>query len=111
MKIELVLGFIRELRSKTQYLLSHYANNARNFATSPETLIKSKALRPLGLGIIALIRQHGIRITADQLDDYIAHGNLNSGKDLQSLFKQYGIKTQTIRSSFADFSSSSLVIV
>lgn len=103
MKIELVLGFIRELRSKTQYLLSHHANNARNFATSPETLIKSKALKPLGLGIIALIRQHGIRVTADQLDDYIAHGNLNTGRDLQSLFKQYGIKTQTIRSSFADF--------
>ena len=103
MKIESILGLFRELRSKSYDWIGCYAENARNLTKPPEVLINPRALRPLGLGVIALIRQHGIRITADQIDDYIAHGNLNSGKDLQSLFKQYGIKTQIIRTSFSEF--------
>ena len=103
MKIEPIRDFLRELRSKTYDWIGRFAENTRNLTTPPEVLVNPTALRPLGLGVIALIRQHGIRITADQIDDYIAHGNLNSGKDLQSLFKQYGIKTQIIRTSFLEF--------
>ena len=103
MKIKPILDLFRELRSKTYDWICRFAENTRNLTTPPEVSVNPKALRPLGLGVIALIRQHGIRITADQIDDYIAHGNLNSGKDLQSLFKQYGIKTQILRTSFSEF--------
>ena len=91
------------LRSKTSDFVSHVTENIRKATTPPEAVIDPKSLRALGLGTIGLIRQHGIRITADQLDDYIAHGNLNTAKDLQSLFKQYEIKTQFIRPTFSEF--------
>ena len=84
-----VSGMIRELRSKTSDIVDRFTDHLRNTITSAEAALDPKSLRSLGLGTIGLVRQHGIRITPDQLDDYIAHGNLSTAKDLQSLFKQY----------------------
>ena len=97
-----VLEMVMELKSKASNLVGHYAEYLKNSITSPEAAVDPRSLRSLGLGTIGLIRQHGIRITADQLEDYIAHGNLNTAKDLQGLFKQYEIKTQFIRPTFSE---------
>ena len=78
MKIESILDFLRQLRSKAYDRIGRLAENTRNLTTPPEVLINPKALRPLGLGVIALIRQHGIRITADQIDvDTLVIGSKN----------------------------------
>ena len=97
-----VSGMIRELRSKTSDIVGRYTEHLTNTITSAEAALDPKSLRSLGLGTIGLVRQHGIRITPDQLDDYIAHGNLSTAKDLQSLFKQYEVKIQFIRPTFSE---------
>ena len=86
-----VSGMVRKLRLKTSDIVGRYTEHLTNTITSAEAALDPKSLRSLGLGTIGLVRQHGIRITPDQLDDYIAHGNLNTAKDLQSLFKQYEV--------------------
>ena len=97
-----VLGMVRNLRLKTSDIVSRYTGYFKNPIASSEAALNSKSLRSLGLGTIGLVRQHGIRITPDQLDDYIARGNLNTAKDLQSLFKQYEVKIQFIRPTFGE---------
>ena len=79
-----VSGMVRKLRFKTSDIVSRYTEHLTNTMTSAEAALDPKSLRSLGLGTIGLVRQHGIRITPDQLDDYIAHGNLSTAKDLQS---------------------------
>ena len=100
-----VLEKVMSLKSRISDLVSRYSEYLRKNIASPEATIDPRPLRSLGLGTIGLIRQHGIRITADQLEDYIAHGNLNTAKDLHALFKQYEIKTQFIRPTFSELAN------
>ena len=97
-----ISGMVRKLRLKTSDIVGRYTEHLTNTITSAEAALDPKSLRSLGLGTIGLVRQHGIRITPDQLDDYIAHGNLSTAKDLQSLFKQYEVKIQFIRPTFSE---------
>ena len=102
MKNLAVVDIVKNIGIKTLARVALFTENLANSITSPEAGLDPKSLRSLGLGTIALVRQHGIRITPDQLDDYIAHGNLNTAKDLQSLFNQHEVKLQFIRPAFRE---------
>lgn len=59
--------------------------------------LNARSLRAASLGIIAIARQFGVRITADTIDDAIERGNLNSPAELENTFSTLGVTAQLRR--------------
>jgi ABC-type bacteriocin/lantibiotic exporter with double-glycine peptidase domain len=57
----------------------------------------AKSLRSLSLSSIALARQFGIRVTAEQIEEKISRGQLASIKELENTFQEQGIKLQLLK--------------
>ena len=62
--------------------------------------MNTKTLRSLSLGVIALARQFGVRITAEQLEKKISQGQIASEKELKNTLKEQGVKVQRLKPSF-----------
>ena len=56
-----------------------------------------RSLRSLSLSAIALARQFGIRVTAEQVEEKISRGDISSRNDLEKTFKEQGIKLQYLK--------------
>lgn len=59
--------------------------------------MNQRSLRSLSLSTIALARQFGIRVTAEQIEEKISRGQLASMRELESTFKEQGIKLQFLK--------------
>ena len=57
----------------------------------------TKSLRSLALSTIALARQFGVRITAEQLEEKISRGQVSSMRELETTFSDQGIKLQLLK--------------
>ena len=57
----------------------------------------ARLLRSAALGIIAIARQFGVRITADTIDNAIERGNLNNPDQLENSLSALGVTTQLRR--------------
>ena len=66
-----------------------------------------KVLRSLSLSAIALSRQFGVRITAEQLEEKISRGEVSTIRELSSTFKDQGIKLQFLKPNFQTLASRS----
>ena len=67
----------------------------------------TRVLRSLSLSAIALARQFGIRITAEQLEEKISRGEVSTIRELSSTFKDQGIKLQFLKPNFQTLASRS----
>ena len=61
--------------------------------------MNTKTLRSLSLGVIALARQFGVRITVEQLEKKISQGQIASEKELKNTLKEQGVKVQRLKPS------------
>ena len=61
--------------------------------------MKTKTLRSLSLGVIALAGQFGVRITVEQLEKKISQGQIASEKELKNTLKEQGVKVQRLKPS------------
>ena len=59
--------------------------------------MEERSLRSAALGIIAIARQFGVRITADTIDSAIERGNLNNRDELENAFSALGVTAQLRR--------------
>ncbi|MEC7806773.1 MAG: peptidase domain-containing ABC transporter [Pseudomonadota bacterium] len=59
--------------------------------------MNERSLRSLSLSAIALARQFGIRVTAEQVEEKISRGDISSRNDLEKTFKEQGIKLQYLK--------------
>jgi len=59
--------------------------------------MEERSLRAAALGIIAIARQFGVRITADTIDSAIERGNLNNRDELENAFSALGVTAQLRR--------------
>ena len=66
-----------------------------------------RVLRSLSLSAIALARQFGVRITAEQLEEKISRGEVSTIRELSSTFKDQGIKLQFLKPNFQTLASRS----
>lgn len=66
-----------------------------------------RVLRSLSLSAIALSRQFGVRITAEQLEEKISRGEVSTIRELSSTFKDQGIKLQFLKPNFQTLASRS----
>ena len=66
-----------------------------------------KTLRAAALCGVPLVRQFGIRITQDQIEEHCSQGRLRSTNDLQAVFSDYGVSAQFIRPSIGDLKNRS----
>ncbi len=57
----------------------------------------ARALRSAALGIIAIARQFGVRITADTIDSAIERGTLKNPNQLENALSALGMATQLRR--------------
>ena len=57
----------------------------------------ARALRSAALGIIAIARQFGVRITADTIDSAIERGTLKNPNQLENALSALGVATQLRR--------------
>ena len=57
----------------------------------------ARLLRSAALGVIAIARQFGVRITADTIDNAIERGNLNNPDQLENSLSALGVTTQLRR--------------
>ena len=67
----------------------------------------TRVLRSLSLSAIALARQFGVRITAEQLEEKISRGEVSTIRELSSTFKDQGIKLQFLKPNFQTLASRS----
>tara|TARA_B100000212_G_scaffold180294_1_gene135683 strand:- start:1251 stop:3395 length:2145 start_codon:yes stop_codon:yes gene_type:complete len=67
----------------------------------------TRVLRSLSLSAIALARQFGVRITAEQLEEKISRGEVSTIRELSSTFKNQGIKLQFLKPNFQTLASRS----
>ena len=67
----------------------------------------TKSLRSLSLSTIALARQFGVRITAEQLEEKISRGQVASMRELSNTFNEQGIKLQLLKPNYKTFVSRS----
>ena len=61
--------------------------------------MNERSIRSLSLSTIALARQFGIRVTAEQVEEKISRGHISSKNDLEQTFKEQGIKLQYLKPS------------
>ena len=66
-----------------------------------------KTLRSLSLGAIALSRQFGIRITAEQLEQKISRGQIGSERELKKSLSEQSVRVQRLKPKFKTFLSRS----
>ena len=59
-----------------------------------------RSLRSGALGVIAIARQFGVRVTADSIEAALKQGNVKSPKDLEKLFAEVGVTAQFRRMKF-----------
>ena len=67
----------------------------------------TRVLRSLSLSAIALARQFGVRVTAEQLEEKISRGEVSTIRELSSTFKDQGIKLQFLKPNFQTLASRS----
>ena len=67
----------------------------------------TRVLRSLSLSAIALARQFGVKITAEQLEKKISRGEVSTIRELSSTFKDQGIKLQFLKPNFQTLASRS----
>ena len=67
----------------------------------------TRSLRSLSLSTIALARQFGVRITAEQLEEKIARGQVSSIRELSKTFHEQGIKLQLLKPNLKTLASRS----
>lgn len=67
----------------------------------------TKSLRSLSLSTIALARQFGVRITAEQLEEKISRGQVSSMRELETTFSDQGIKLQLLKPNLKTLTSRS----
>jgi hypothetical protein len=70
----------------------------------------TRSLRSLSLSTIALARQFGVRITAEQLEEKIARGQVSSTRELSKTFNEQGIKLQLLKAKFKNVNKSFLLL-
>jgi len=58
-----------------------------------------KTLRAAAICGVPLVRQLGIRITSDQIEEQCARDQLRSSSDLKSIFENYGVSAQFVKPS------------
>jgi hypothetical protein len=58
--------------------------------------VNTKTLRSLSLGVIALARQFGVRITVEQLEKKISQGQISSEKELKKYSQRTGGKSPAV---------------
>ena len=66
-----------------------------------------RSLRSLSLSTIALARQFGVRIIAEQLEEKISRGQVSTVRELSNTFKEQGIKLQFLKPNFKTLASRS----
>ena len=59
-----------------------------------------RSLRSGALGVIAIARQFGVRVTADSIEAALKQGNVRSPKDLEKLLAEVGVTAQFRRMKF-----------
>ena len=62
-----------------------------------------RSLRSGALGVVAIARQFGVRITADAIESALTQGNINKPKDLEKTLAGLGVTAQFRRPKFKTF--------
>ena len=73
--------------------------------------MNERSIRSLSLSTIALARQFGIRVTAEQVEEKISRGHISSQNDLEQTFKEQGIKLQYLNPRYARLSSDRIIFL
>ena len=71
--------------------------------------MNQRSIRSLSLSTIALARQFGIRVTAEQVEEKISRGHISSKNDLEQTFKEQGIKLQYLKPRYGRLSSDRII--